>query len=166
MFVPTFNTLERLLSGVYGLIEQSSCVYIDEYYKWYELPVVARILRLDDETQQEINDLYLMELNDEIYISEEGVNFVLMYFDNLFKEDIAKLLSNDVMIDIKDYSMYMSENIKDKMLDMTTSINEDIVEDKDDKEVVKDCTGALYDYATDSKRPLRKRKYVRWSNIK
>lgn len=163
MRVPTFNTLERLLKGVYGMIEEVSCVFIDEYYKWYELDVVVRTLGI--ENPEEINGLYLMDLNDQRFISEEGINHLLLYFDNLFKNDVGRLISNDVMLDVKDYSMYMSSQVKDQMLDLGLSISDMEGYDDDHTELIKDCSEKMIDYGTDSKRPLRRRKKVKWSEI-
>lgn len=164
MRVPTFNTLERLLKGVYEMIEDVSCVYIDEYYKWYQLDVVARTLRI--ENTEEINGLYLMELNDEMFISEEGINFLLLYFDNLFKDDVAKLMSADVMPDVKEYSMYMSDQTKDQMLDLGLSISDMDGYDEKHTELIRDCSDKMIKYGTDAKRPLRKNRNKKWSEMK
>lgn len=163
MFIPTFNTLERLLKGIYDMLERASCVYIDEY-KWYQLEVVVRTLRI--ENPEDINGLYLMDLNDEIFISEEGINYVLLYFDNLFKDDVAKILSSNVMPDVKDYSMYMSDQIKEQMLDFGICTSNIEIEDKEDNELVQSCSNRIIDYGSDKKNPFRKGRRKKWNQSK
>ena len=63
--------LETLLVELYELIEFDSAMYVDELgYKWYQLDVVLDVLGIDPE--EYISDIYLMEIMNGKFISEEG----------------------------------------------------------------------------------------------
>lgn len=149
------RNLEGIMKMIFNKIESISTLFIDEYsYRWYELDVVIDVISLED--ADEISPFYLMELNDKQFISEEGINHALIYFDNAFREEIASLLS-EPMIDIKDYSMYMSDNIKDDMREFGLILSDDMVEPSNEKEknILNKCHVAIHEYTQDTKRPRR-----------
>ena len=82
-----YCTLEILLNELYRLFEVNSSVFVDELgYKWYELLNVLDILKIDEE--EYINGYYLMSIEDVTYISEEGINMLLLEYDNDFRDEI------------------------------------------------------------------------------
>lgn len=107
-------TLETLLIRLYSLIEYDSAVYLDEIgYKWYELNNVLRILNISED--EYINGIYLMEIDDKSFISEEGINMLLLEYDNEYQEDLKVILTSEVMPDIKSDSMYLSDAVINSM---------------------------------------------------
>lgn len=158
--LPGMRSMDTLLNEIFGLIEDRSCIFIDDY-KWYELHIVLDVLGCDFDIIEDINLLYLMEMNNTAYISEEGVNFILVNFDNYYKDNVSKFLSENIMPDIKEYSMYMVDNVRNEVRDMTLLLDPDkMVQDKnpeDAKTIIK-SNGRLLEYSCDNKKPMRRRR--------
>ena len=109
-----YCTLETLLNELYCLFEVNSPVFTDELgYKWYELRNVLDILRINGD--EYINGYYLMMIEDETFISEEGINVLLIEYENEFRDEILNYLTGDVMPDIKSDSMYLGLQILNDM---------------------------------------------------
>lgn len=123
-----YCTLEILLNELYCLFEVDSPIYIDDLgYKWYELSNILNILRIDEE--EYINGYYLMSIEDETFISEEGINMLLLEYDNEFRDEILNYLTLDVMPDIKSDLMYLGydliESVKNISMKSMTDNNVD-----------------------------------------
>ena len=85
-------------------------MFTDELgYKWYELRNVLDILRINED--EYINGYYLMTIEDEAFISEEGINMLLLDYENEFRDEILNYITGDVMPDIKSDSMYLGLQI-------------------------------------------------------
>ena len=109
-----YCTLETLLNELYCLFEVNSPVFTDELgYKWYELMNVLNILRINEE--EYINGYYLMNIEDSTFISEEGINMLLIEYENEFRDEILNYITGDVMPDIKSDSMYLGLQILNDM---------------------------------------------------
>jgi hypothetical protein len=101
-----YVSLETLLNDLYQLFEFESPIYIDELgYRWYRLETVLTVLNIDED--EYINGVYLMIIEDIPFISEEGVNVLILDYDNEYHKDVVRLLSADVMPDIKSDSLYI-----------------------------------------------------------
>lgn len=150
------RTVESIMRMIFDRLDSESTVYIDEYYRWYELEVVIDIISLED--ADEISPFYLMELNGKTFINEEGINHALLYFDNHFKEEMITLLSREPMTDIKDYSVYMASGMKDNMRELGLMLNDDnvvVTKNKEEKEIIDKCHMFIHEYTQDVKRPRR-----------
>ncbi len=109
-----YCTLETLLNELYCLFEVNSPVFTDELgYKWYELKNVLDILRINED--EYINGYYLMMIADDVFISEEGINMLLIEYENEFRDEILNYITGDVMPDIKSDSMYLGLQILNDM---------------------------------------------------
>lgn len=109
--------LETLLVELYELIEFDSAMYVDELgYKWYQLDVVLDVLGIDPE--EYISDIYLMEIMNDKFISEEGINVLLIDYDNEYQDNVKELLTSEVMPDIKSDMMYIADHLIDEMKDL------------------------------------------------
>ena len=109
--------LETLLVELYELIEYDSAMYVDELgYKWYQLDVVLDVMGIDPE--EYISDIYLMEIMNGKFISEEGVNVLLLDYDNEFQDNAKELLTSEVIPDIKSDMMYIADHLIDEMKDL------------------------------------------------
>lgn len=109
--------LETLLVELYELIEFDSAMYVDELgYKWYQLDVVLDVLGIDPE--EYISDIYLMEIMNGKFISEEGINVLLIDYDNEYQDNVKELLTSEVMPDIKSDMMYIADHLIDEMKDL------------------------------------------------
>lgn len=123
--------LETLLVELYELIEFDSAMYVDELgYKWYQLDVVLDVLGIDPE--EYISDIYLMEIMNGKFISEEGINVLLIDYDNEYQDNVKELLTSEVMPDIKSDMMYIADHLIDEMKDLCLKYelyveNEDII---------------------------------------
>lgn len=119
MFISSkYGTLETLLNHLFSLFEYDSSLYIDDLgYKWYELNVVLDVLEIDE--NEYINGLYLMEIGDKQFISEEGVNVLLLEYDNEYQDDLKTMITSDVLPDIKSDSMYLANHMIDGMRSMS-----------------------------------------------
>lgn len=107
-----YVTLETLLNHLYQLFEYDSPLYIDDLgYKWYKLNVVLKTLDIDED--EYINGVYLMEIEDSMFISEEGINMLLIEYDNEYQDNVKDLLAGDIMPDIKSDAMYLSNHYLD-----------------------------------------------------
>ena len=105
-----YCTLETLLNELYCLFEVNAPVFTDELgYKWYLLGNVIDILQINED--EYINGYYLMMIEDDTFISEEGINMLLMEYDNIYREEIISYLAGEVMPDIKSDSMYLGLQI-------------------------------------------------------
>lgn len=158
--LPGTKSMDTLLNEIFSLIEDRSCVFIDDY-KWYELHIVLDVLGCDFDIIEDINLLYLMEMNNTAYISEEGVNFILVNFDNHYKDNVSKFLSENIMPDIREYSMYMVDNVRNEVRDMTLLLDPDkMIQDKKpaDAETIIKSNGRLLEYSCDNKKPMRRRR--------
>lgn len=111
MFISTkYGTLETLLNSLYSLFEYDSALYVDDLgYKWYVLETVLDVLGISEE--EYINGVYLMEIDNKSFISEEGINMLILEYDNEYQEDVKNLLASEVIPDIKSDSMYISDNV-------------------------------------------------------
>lgn len=111
MFISTkYGTLETLLNSLYSLFEYDSALYVDDLgYKWYVLETVLNVLGISEE--EYINGVYLMEIDNKSFISEEGINMLILEYDNEYQEDVKTLLASEVIPDIKSDSMYISDNV-------------------------------------------------------
>ena len=109
-----YCTLEILLNELYPLFEVNSPIFIDDLgYKWYELSNVLRLLKISEE--EYINGYYLMNIDDDVFISEEGINMLLIEYDNEFRDEILNYLTEDVMPDIKSDRMYLGFELLDSI---------------------------------------------------
>ena len=120
-----YCTLETLLNELYCLFEVNSPIFTDELgYKWYELENVLNILKINDD--EYINGYYLMNIEDTAFISEEGINMLLLEYDNDFRDEILNYLTEDVMPDIKSDLMYLGYEILDSVrnLSISTMLND------------------------------------------
>lgn len=109
-----YGTIENLLNRLYSLFEYDSSLYVDDLgYKWYELDTVLSVLGISED--EYINGVYLMEIADKQYISEEGINILLIEYDNEYQDDLKTMLTSDVMPDIKSDSMYIANHMVDDM---------------------------------------------------
>lgn len=105
-----YCTLETLLNELYCLFEVDSPVYTDELgYKWYKLENVLYMLGINND--EYINGYYLMTIEDIEFISEEGINMILIEYENEFRDEILNYLTGEVMPDIKSDSMYLGLQI-------------------------------------------------------
>ena len=126
-----YCTLEILLNELYKLFEVDSPIFIDELgYRWYVLNNVLDILGISED--EYINGYYLMTIDDVVFISEEGINMLLIEYNNDYRDEILNYLTEDVMPDIKSDLMYLGYEIMDTV--RTISVNA-ILDDKLD-----DCT--------------------------
>ena len=101
-----YCSLETLLNELYRLFEIDSPIYTDELgYKWYKLETVLYMLGINED--EYINGYYLMMIDDCSFISEEGINMLLIEYDNEYRENVLYLLTGEVMPDIKSDSMYL-----------------------------------------------------------
>lgn len=122
-----YCTLEILLNELYPLFEVDSPIFIDELgYKWYVLGNVLSILNISEE--EYINGYYLMTIEDETFISEEGINMLLLEYDNEFRDEILNYLTEDVMPDIKTDRMYIGSDLIDgvRNISITTILDSDV----------------------------------------
>ena len=109
--------LETLLVELYELIEYDSAMYVDELgYKWYQLDVVLDVMGIDPE--EYISDIYLMEIMNGKFISEEGVNVLLLDYDNEFQDNAKELLTSEVIPDIKSDMMYIADHLLNDVKDI------------------------------------------------
>jgi hypothetical protein len=109
-----YCTLETLLNELYCLFEVNSPVFTDELgYKWYELRNVLDILRINED--EYINGYYLMNIEDDEFISEEGINMLLIEYDNEYRDEVLNYITGDIMPDIKSDSMYLGLQILNDM---------------------------------------------------
>lgn len=109
-----YTSLETLLNDLYQLFEYESPIYIDDLgYKWYKLETVLNVLDIDAE--EYINGVYLMHIEDMTFISEEGVNLLILEYDNEYQESIRELLASEVMPDIKSDAIYIGSNLIDNI---------------------------------------------------
>ena len=109
-----YCTLETLLNELYCLFEVNSPIFTDELgYKWYELENVLNILKINDD--EYINGYYLMNIEDTAFISEEGINMLLIEYENEYRDEILNYLTGDIMPDIKSDSMYLGLQILNDM---------------------------------------------------
>lgn len=117
-----YVSLETLLNHLYQLFECDSPLYIDDLgYKWYKLEVVLKTLDIDED--EYINGIYLMEIENSMFISEEGVNMLLIEYDNEYQDNVKELLASDIMPDIKSDAMYLSNNYLDTVQNICTYYN-------------------------------------------
>lgn len=115
-----YCTLEILLNELYRLFEVDSPIFIDELgYRWYVLNNVLDILGINDE--EYINGYYLMTIEDVIFISEEGINMLLIEYDNEYREEILNYLTGDVMPDIKSDLMYLGYELMDTVRNISVN---------------------------------------------
>ena len=109
-----YCTLEILLNELYPLFEVNSPIFIDDLgYKWYELRNVLRLLKISEE--EYINGYYLMNIEEDVFISEEGINMLLIEYDNEYRDEILNYLTEDVMPDIKSDRMYLGYDLMDSV---------------------------------------------------
>lgn len=109
--------LETLLVELYELIEYDSAMYVDELgYKWYQLDVVLDVLGINED--EYISDIYLMDIMNGKFISEEGINVLLIDYDNEYQDNVKELLTSEVMPDIKSDMMYIADHLIDEMKDL------------------------------------------------
>lgn len=105
-----YCTLETLLNELYCLFEVDSPIYTDELgYKWYKLENVLYMIGINDD--EYINGYYLMTIEDDIFISEEGINMLLIEYENEYRDEILCYLTGEVMPDIKSDNMYLGLQI-------------------------------------------------------
>lgn len=105
-----YCTLETLLNELYCLFEVDSPVYTDELgYKWYKLETVLYMIGISDD--EYINGYYLMTIEEDVFISEEGINMLLIEYENEYREEILNYLTGEVMPDIKSDCMYLGLQI-------------------------------------------------------
>ena len=122
-----YCTLEILLNELYPLFEMNSPIFIDELgYKWYVLRNVLNILKINED--EYINGYYLMNIEDETFISEEGINMLLIEYDNEYRDEIINYLTEDIMPDIKSDLMYLGYDLMDSVrhMSITTMLNDNI----------------------------------------
>ena len=132
-----YCTLEILLNELYPLFEVNSPIFVDEFgYKWYVLKNVLNVLKISEE--EYINGYYLMSIEDESFISEEGVNMLLLEYDNEYRDEILNYLTEDVMPDIKSDRMYLGSDLMDGVRYITTlAMLDDSLNDNEVKAAVK-----------------------------
>lgn len=119
-----YCTLEILLNELYPLFEVNSPIFIDDLgYKWYELNNVLRLLKISEE--EYINGYYLMNIGEDVFISEEGINMLLIEYDNEYRDEILNYLTEDIMPDIKSDRMYLGYDLLDSIrnISMTTILD-------------------------------------------
>lgn len=105
-----YCTLETLLNELYCLFEVDSPVYTDELgYKWYKLETVLYMIGISDD--EYINGYYLMTIEEDVFISEEGINMLLIEYENEYRDEILNYLTGEVMPDIKSDCMYLGLQI-------------------------------------------------------
>ena len=146
MFTLTNNCqkLETLLARLFSLFEYEAALYIDELgYKWYDLKNVLGILNIDE--NEYISDYYLMEVVNKPFISEEGVNMLLLEYDNEYQDEIKTLLTSEVMPDIKTDMMYISEHLVNDV--RTMSIRYDVYVDNSTEAETK-VANKIHDYTS------------------
>ena len=115
-----YVSLETLLNDLYCLFEFDSPIYTDELgYKWYRLETVLTVLNIDED--EYINGVYLMIIEDEAFISEEGINVLVIEYDNEYRENVLDLLASEVMPDIKSDALYIGNHLVNSF--RTASIN-------------------------------------------
>ena len=132
--------LETLLVELYELIEFDSAMYIDELgYKWYQLDVVLDVMGIDP--NEYISDIYLMEIMNGKFISEEGVNVLLLDYDNEFQDNAKELLTSEVIPDIKSDMMYIADHLLDEVRDMCNKYELHINNDNKSQQRMKRYTG-------------------------
>lgn len=109
-----YCTLEILLNELYPLFEVNSPIFVDDLgYKWYELSNVLRLLKISEE--EYINGYYLMNIGEDVFISEEGINMLLIEYDNEYRDEILNYLTEDIMPDIKSDRMYLGYDLLDSI---------------------------------------------------
>lgn len=127
-----YTSLETLLNHLYQLFEYESPIYIDDLgYKWYKLDAVLETLDIDAE--EYINGIYLMSIEDMVFISEEGVNLLILDYDNEYQENVRNLLASEVMPDIKSDSLYIGNNLINNIRNVSIKYqiyNDDLPEDE------------------------------------
>lgn len=105
-----YCTLETLLNELYCLFEVDSPVYTDELgYKWYKLENVLYMIGIN--ADEYINGYYLMSIEEDVFISEEGINMLLIEYENEYRDEILNYLTGEVMPDIKSDCMYLGLQI-------------------------------------------------------
>ena len=105
-----YCTLETLLNELYCLFEVDSPVYTDELgYKWYKLETVLYMIGISDD--EYINGYYLMTIEEDVFISEEGINMLLIEYENEYRDEILNYLTGEAMPDIKSDCMYLGLQI-------------------------------------------------------
>ena len=52
------------------------------------------------------------------FISEEGINVLLIDYDNEYQDNVKELLTSEVMPDIKSDMMYIADHLIDEMKDL------------------------------------------------
>lgn len=115
-----YVSLETLLNDLYCLFEFDSPIYTDELgYKWYRLETVLTVLNIDED--EYINGVYLMIIEEEAFISEEGINVLVIEYENEYRENVLDLLASEVMPDIKSDSLYIGNHLVNSF--RTASIN-------------------------------------------
>ena len=62
-----------------------------------------------------------MIIEDEAFISEEGINVLVIEYDNEYRENVLDLLASEVMPDIKSDSLYIGNHLVNSF--RTASIN-------------------------------------------
>lgn len=116
-----YCTLEILLNELYCLFEVDSSLFIDDLgYKWYELKNVLYILGIDED--EYINGYYLMTIDDVVFISEEGINMLLIEYENEYRDEILNYLTGDIMPDIKSDFMYLGFNLVNSVRNISTKV--------------------------------------------
>jgi hypothetical protein len=119
-----YCTLEILLNELYPLFEVNSPIFVDDLgYKWYELSNVLRLLKISEE--EYINGYYLMNIGEDVFISEEGINMLLIEYDNEYRDEILNYLTEDIMPDIKSDRMYLGYDLLDSIrnISLTTILD-------------------------------------------
>ena len=156
-----YCTLEILLNELYPLFEVNSPIFVDEFgYKWYVLKNVLNVLKISEE--EYINGYYLMSIEDEPFISEEGVNMLLLEYDNEYRDEILNYLTEDVMPDIKSDRMYLGSDLMDGVRYITTlAMLDDSLNDKEVKAAVK-----MEGYVSKKINRITKRKEIRGEHKK
>lgn len=132
-----YCTLEILLNELYPLFEVNSPIFIDDLgYKWYELSNVLRLLKISEE--EYINGYYLMNIGEDVFISEEGINMMLIEYDNEYRDEILNYLTEDIMPDIKSDRMYLGFDLLDDIRNISiTAILDNDMNDNDFKAATK-----------------------------
>lgn len=123
-----YASLETLLNDLYCLFEFDSPIYTDELgYKWYRLDTVLNVLDINED--EYINGVYLMIIEDDAFISEEGVNVLILNYENEYRKNVVDLLTAEVMPDIKSDSLYIGNHLVNSF--RTASINFLVFNDND-----------------------------------
>ena len=99
-----YCTLETLLNELYCLFEVDS-----PGYKWYKLENVLSMIGIN--ADEYINGYYLMSIEEDVFISEEGINMLLIEYENEYRDEILNYLTGEVMPDIKSDCMYLGLQI-------------------------------------------------------